>query len=165
MGDMEEIIIRKAEISDLETLLEFEQGIATAERPMDSTLKEGEIHYYDLGQLVTADDVCVLVAEKNGELIGSGYARILKAKDYLKHDKYAHLGFMYVKQDYRGQGINRQIIQGLTKWCREKNIMEMRLEVYDSNLAAINAYKRAGFTKNLVEMRIDLNDQPNLPKP
>lgn len=42
------IYIRKAQLSDLATLLEFEQGIITAERPYDPTLKEEKIHYYDI---------------------------------------------------------------------------------------------------------------------
>lgn len=36
---MHQIIIRKAHANDLEKLLEFEQGIITAERPFDPTLK------------------------------------------------------------------------------------------------------------------------------
>ena len=42
------MITREATLKDLHTLLEFEQGIIAAERPFDGTLKEGEIHYYDL---------------------------------------------------------------------------------------------------------------------
>ena len=42
---MHPINIRKAHPDDLEKLLEFEQGIISAERPFDPTLKEGKIHY------------------------------------------------------------------------------------------------------------------------
>ena len=73
---MDNIIIRKAVQSDLDTLFEFEQGIVTTERPFDHTLKEGEIHYYDLEAMIGAEDVQLLVAECDGELAGSGYARI-----------------------------------------------------------------------------------------
>jgi GNAT superfamily N-acetyltransferase len=152
-----EIMIRKAVPADLETLLGFEQGIAEAERPMDSTLKEGEIHYYDLAQLIAAENVHLIVAELNGELLGGGYAEIRDAKDYLKHRRYAHLGFMYVKPEHRGKGVNQLILESLKAWCIGRGIFELRLEVYDSNIPAIRAYEKAGFTKNLVEMRIDLN--------
>ena len=37
---MSKINIRKARLEDLNILLEFEQGIITAERPYDPTLKE-----------------------------------------------------------------------------------------------------------------------------
>ena len=144
---MDEIIIRKAVHSDLDTLLEFEQGIVKTERPFDGTLKAGEIHYYDLEAMITDEDVQLLVAECKGELAGSGYARIEDVKNYLKHPQHAYLGFMYVKPAFRGMGINQMIVEGLKQWCRERNITEMRLEVYDENLEAIRAYEKAGFKR------------------
>ena len=155
---MDEIIIRKAVHSDLKTLFEFEQGIVTTERPFDGTLKEGEIHYYNLEAMIGADDVQLLVAECNGELAGSGYALIEDVKNYLKHRQHAYLGFMYVKPAFRGKGINQMIMEGLKEWCRERNITEMRLEVYDENIGAVKAYEKAGFKKLLVWMRLGLND-------
>jgi len=157
---MDEILIRKAELSDLETLLEFEQGIASFERPLDGTLKEGEIHYYDLAEMISAPDAEVLVAVAGNELVGSGHARIKNAQSYLKHQLYAYLGFMYVKPEHRGKGINNMIIDALKQWCIKKNISEMRLEVYQKNIQAIKAYEKAGFSANLLEMRMGLNDQP-----
>ncbi|MEO6980937.1 MAG: hypothetical protein ABI113_21255, partial [Mucilaginibacter sp.] len=68
---MSDITTRAALPADLDILLSFEQGIIEAERPFDSTLKDGEIHYYDLGQMIIALDVEVIVAELDGEVIGS----------------------------------------------------------------------------------------------
>jgi ribosomal protein S18 acetylase RimI-like enzyme len=155
---MEQIIIRKAALSDLNTLLEFEQGIIKAERPFDVTLKDGEIHYYDIAQMIIADHVEVLVAEKAGELIASGYARIEDSKIYLKHPKHAYLGFMYVKPEYRGKGVNKMILDGLALWSKQREIMELHLEVYDENTPAVRAYEKAGFSKLLVQMRMGLTD-------
>src|ERR1700710_819148 len=98
---MDKIIIRKAVHSDLDTLFEFEQGIIKTERPFDDTLKEGLIHYYDIEAMIDEEDVLLLVAECNGELAGSGYARIEDVKNYLKHPRHAYLGFMYVKPAFR----------------------------------------------------------------
>ena len=55
--------IRPAKLTDLQTLLTFEEGIINTERTFDSTLKQGEIHYYDLGELIMSDLAEVLVAE------------------------------------------------------------------------------------------------------
>ncbi len=70
------ISIRKATLADMDTLLQFEQGVITAERPFDPTLKEEHINYYNLPELITAPHCHLVVAELAGELIGSGYARI-----------------------------------------------------------------------------------------
>lgn len=156
---MKDLIIRPAQKDEIEILLTFEQGIVFAERPFDSTLKEGEIHYYDLVHLIEAPTAEVVVAEIDGQLVGSGYALIKEAKPYLKHSHYAYLGFMYVKPEYRGQGINRAILEALKQWAISKNIREIRLEVYDENIVAKKAYEKAGFKGNLLEMRMELDSE------
>jgi len=150
---MENIIIRPASFADMDTLLRFEQGVITAERPFDPTLKDDPIRYYDLAGMIERQDIELLVAELNGRLIASGYARIEEAKIYLKHPKHAYLGFMYVEPAHRGKGLNQKIITALKKWAAERNINELRLEVYYDNLPAIKAYEKIGFSKLMIKMR------------
>jgi ribosomal protein S18 acetylase RimI-like enzyme len=156
---MDNIIVREATPGDLDALLACEQGIVTSERPFDNTLKEGEIHYYDLGAMIAADHIGVFVAEVNGEIVGSGYARIENGKPYQKHTLYAYLGCMYVKPEYRGKGINSRVVAALKDWCRGKEISELRLEVYTDNLPAIKAYEKAGFGQLLTWMRMNLDEE------
>ena len=153
---MEQITVRVATLDDLPILLEFEQGIITAERPFDPTLQEGEIHYYDIAAMITATNVEVVVAEAGSEIIGSGYARIENSKIYLKHKRHAFLGFMYVKPEYRGRGVNQKVIEALQQWAISQNVTEFRLEVYDENLPAVRAYEKIGFSKQLVQMRMGI---------
>ena len=150
---MEQVIIRKAQITDLVSLMVFEQGVINAERPFDSTLKPGHINYYDIEKMIDAADVELLVAELDNKIIASGYARIEDAKPYLKHPQHAYLGFMYVVPDQRGKGINQMIIDGLEKWALSKNIYELRLDVYQPNDSAVNAYEKTGFSKHMINMR------------
>lgn len=153
---MNSIKIRKAKLEDLSILLEFEQGIITAERPYDPTLKEDKIHYYDIEKMILAHDVEVLVAEIDTIIVGSGYARIAVAKPYLNHKNYAYLGFMFTDLKYRGKGVNSKIIQALKNWCLSLDINELRLDVYNDNPSAIKAYEKAGFKKHLINMRLGL---------
>ena len=154
---MNEIKIRNAKIEDLPVLLQFEQGIIEYERPFDSTLDVDPISYYDLEELINSEKAHVVVAELDGQLVGSGYAKILPAKVYLDHEYYSYLGFMYTDPKHRGSGINRMIISSLKDWSKKKGIVEMRLEVYDENDSAVRAYEKAGFKKNMVEMRLRLD--------
>ncbi|HEY4111151.1 GNAT family N-acetyltransferase [Puia sp.] len=147
------IHIRPATTADLPVLRQFEQGVVTTERPMDPTIKEGPVNYYDLPAMLASPDVQLLVAELDGHLIGSGYARIEKGRLYLKHTHHAYLGFMYVHPAHRGKGVNRLIIDNLTAWARTRNITELRLDVYQVNESAIRAYEKAGFTRHLITMR------------
>jgi ribosomal protein S18 acetylase RimI-like enzyme len=150
------MIIRSASLNDLDTLLRFEQGVISAERPFDPTLKDDYIRYYDIEGLIAAPHVELLVTELDSELIGCGYARIETSKQYLQHAQHAYVGFMYVEPEHRGKGIGGKILDALKEWSRSRNVTEMRLEVYDENLAAIRAYEKAGFSRHVLEMRVGL---------
>ncbi|MCO5936259.1 GNAT family N-acetyltransferase [Mucilaginibacter sp. RB4R14] len=153
---MENIITRRATVADMDTLLQFEQGVISSERPFDPTLKEGHINYYDLNELIIAPHIQLVVAELNGEIIGSGYARIETSKIYLQHPQHAYLGFMYVLPQHRGKGINKLVINALKEWSVQQGITEFRLEVYFGNVAAIKAYEKVGFNSHMIEMRMGL---------
>lgn len=155
---MEAIIYRSATLEDLPTLLQFEQGIIAYERPYDSTLKPDPISYYDLKELILSNNSEVHVAEHNHKVIGSGYAKIIDSKPYNTHSQHVYLGFMFVKPEYRGQGVIQSITKALKIWATSNHIFEARLEVYADNDSAIKAYEKSGFTKNLVEMRLSLKD-------
>ena len=150
---MNNIHIRKATVEDLPFLLKFEQGIISAERPFDETLVSDKFHYYDLGERLNDADAEVVVAEVNGHIVGGGSAIIKEGKPYNTFNRYSFLGFMYVEPAYRGQGVNKLIIEKLMEWSYEKGLKEIRLQVYSDNLPAIRAYEKVGFKKILTEMR------------
>jgi GNAT superfamily N-acetyltransferase len=151
---MEAMIIREAITGDINILLLFEQGVIEAERPFDSTLKDGHINYYDIPGMIAAPHIHLLVAELNGELIGSGYARIETSRHFLKHPQHVYLGFMYVVPTHRGKGVNKKIIDSLVQWAVCQGIAEIKLDVYEYNLPAIKAYEKAGLVKHLCNMRM-----------
>ena len=150
------ISTRTATLKDLPILLEFEQALINFERPFDVTLKEEKISYYDIKAMILSDEVEVIVAVDEKNVVGSGYARIQLAKPYLKHQNLGYLGFMYVKNSHRGKGINKLVIDALHTWVISKKTFEVRLDVYADNPGAIKAYEKAGFSKHLINMRRSL---------
>ncbi|MEQ1646013.1 MAG: GNAT family N-acetyltransferase [Pyrinomonadaceae bacterium] len=149
---MDDINVRPADLKDLPTLLRFEQGVIEAERPFDVTLGD-DIRYYDMEAMLATPNVRLVVAELDGEVIASGYARIEEAKPYLKHDRHSYMGFMYTVPEHRGKGVNWKIIEALEEWSRSQGVTEMRLEVYIDNLAAVRAYEKVGFAGYVLKMR------------
>jgi len=154
--EQQEIIIRKATIADIPTLIEFEQGVVEVERNFDSDLKDGQIKYYDINKLINDTDSQLIVATCGNELIGSGYAQIRKSKPYIQYQSYLYLGFIWVEPMYRGNRVSMTIIEALKTWGKSKGIFNVKLEVYAKNETAINAYRRCGFSECVVEMTIDL---------
>lgn len=152
------VVVRQAEIADLDKLLAFEQGVIEAERPFDATLRRDFVRYYDMKAMLAAPDIRVVVAEVDGELVGSGYARIEESKPYLKHDRHSYMGFMYTVPEYRGKGVNRKIIEALEEWSQARGVTEIRLEVYVENASAIRAYEKIGFAGSILKMSKSLSE-------
>lgn len=150
------IKIRSATLNDLPVLLEYEQGIIHAERPYDKKIKEEKVHYYDLKELITQKNSEVLVAHIQEQIVASGYAKIRKSKPYATHDRHTYLGFMYIDEKYRGNRINKLILEKLIDWSSQQGIDNISLDVYAENTSAIKAYESLGFEKSIIEMRMDI---------
>jgi ribosomal protein S18 acetylase RimI-like enzyme len=149
-----ELSLRRAWPGDLPILRQFEQGVLASERPLDPTLKDQIDVYYDWNYLLFSPDACLLVAENpQWGILGSGYGKIRTVAHYFRHTHQAYLGFMYVKPEFRGMGINRQIIDRLRDWASQKQVSEVFLEVYEANLPAIKAYEKSGFCPYVLQMR------------
>lgn len=152
---MNDFVVRKASLNDMQVLLSFEQGIISAERPYDPTIRQGTIHYYDIAELIKSKEAEVVVVEYKGRVIASGYAKIKSARHYLDHEVFAYLGFMYTHPDFRGKGVNQMVVDALRQWSETRGLKEIRLTVYDDNLPAVKAYEKVGFKKHIIEMRIE----------
>jgi ribosomal protein S18 acetylase RimI-like enzyme len=153
----ENITIRPAVNADLPELNEFLQFLVEAERPFDPTLKEEKIIYYDIQELIADEKTEVLVIESDNKLVGCGYAQIRSAKPYQNHELFGYLGFMFVKPEFRGRGINNLLLNDLKQWVLSKGITEVRLEEYSDNDPAVRAYEKAGFKQILTTMRCDIS--------
>ena len=150
----EEILIRPAVDTDMHVLLGMEQGVITAERPFDPTIKDEQVHYYDLHGLLKNPRALVLVATYKKQIVSCGYALEKEGRSYLNHDLYAYLGFMFTIPEYRGKGINAMVIQKLKEWAYSEGLNEVRLTVYCDNAPAIRAYEKVGFKRHMIEMRL-----------
>lgn len=150
--------IRQATLNDLEILLQFEQLLIDYERNLTSHIKDGRINYYDIESFIKKPDATVIVAETNGEIIGSGYALISSNKTYKTPDKYVYLGFMYVKEEHRGKGVNKRIMNKLIEWGKKSGHHIFKLDVYSNNSSAINAYQKAGFKGEELNMILNLKE-------
>ncbi|VXB12346.1 GNAT family N-acetyltransferase [Maribacter litoralis] len=149
-----EIEIREAVKSDLPVLRLHEQEVVNAERPMNPTIKESGVVYYDLEALIENPRATVLVACHDDKIVATGYALEKPARDYLDHETFAYLGFMFTDPAYRGRGLNGKIIDALIDWATNAGLTEIKLDVYSDNDSAIRAYEKKGFKRHMIEMRL-----------
>jgi GNAT superfamily N-acetyltransferase len=152
-----DINIRPATLHDLDVLLQFEQGLIQAELPMDDLITTSQtIHYYDIPGLIVSEHILLLVAETGSRVIGCGYGKTVENPVWMTEKQHGYIGFMFVEDAYRGQGISKQIIARLCDWFRTKNLKEVRLQVYEKNPAAIKSYQGSGFKELRRMMRKEL---------
>jgi ribosomal protein S18 acetylase RimI-like enzyme len=151
------IIYREACLKDLSALQVFEQGVIRAERPYNPSIKPDPVSYYDIGQLIEGEHSVVIVAEANTQIVASGYGLIRNSSPYIDHPQHAYLGFMYVTPQWRGKGINQNIIDHLGHWSRQRGIDYLYLDVYEGNEAAIKAYEKVGFEASIIKMKKKLS--------
>jgi RimJ/RimL family protein N-acetyltransferase len=154
---MSDIILRQALLTDQPSLANLEQKVIQAERPYNASIKSTATRYYDLTHLLTQPDSYVLLAELNGEIVGTGYVQIRPSKQSLQHQLHGYLGFMYVVPACRGAGLNQRIIDSLIQWSKKQKVSDFYLDVYHDNQGAVRAYEKAGFVKSMVEMKLNLD--------
>lgn len=147
---------REAKPEDLPSLLELEQRIIKAERPFNPDITAGQTHYYDIRGLIDSSDSHLIVGEYGGDIVATGYAQIRQSKASLQHDIHSYLGFMFVCEEWRGQGINSQVLELLKQWSQQKGACYFYLDVYALNTAAISAYEKAGFEPCALEMKLSV---------
>lgn len=148
------MIIREANPGDIATLLELEQCVIEAEKPFNSSIKTEKTHYYDLDNLLSSSDSCLIVVEDSNDIIATGYAQIRKSKVALNHDEHSYLGFMFVSPEHRGKAINQKVMNHLIEWSKSRGITHFYLDVYSQNESAIKAYQKAGFAPCIMEMKL-----------
>lgn len=157
------ILYRPAIVDDKPELDECLQQIVSAERTMDSCLRDSHIEYYDPIDFVIDEEAMLFVAlevdQHKERIVGCGAARIQSAKPYYRYESSLHLAMMYVAQSHRGQGINGVIMKKLLTWGKAQGVTNAKLTVYPNNPSAIRAYEKLGFEPALVEMRLRSKDE------
>ena len=113
-----------------------------------------------LGSQLDAPNVVVLVAERDGKVIGYTYSGV-EGTDYMALRGPA--GEMYdivVDPDYRQQGIGRMLVDATLGALKAKGAPRVVLSTAEKNAAAQRLFDRAGFRRTMIEMTRELDGNP-----
>ena len=136
---MDEILIRKAEINDMVSVLGLIKELAEFEREPKSV----SINVDDL----VNDGFCdnpkfrCLVAEKNKKVVGMAffYGRYSTWKG-----KTLHLEDLIVQKKFRGQGIGKELYKKFIEIALDEGVRRAEWVALDWNTNAIKFYKNSG---------------------
>jgi ribosomal protein S18 acetylase RimI-like enzyme len=111
-----------------------------------------------LGSQIDKANIVVLVAERDGRVIGYTYAGI-EGNDYMSLRGPA--GVLYdivVDPAHRGQGIGRALLDATLAALKSKGAPRVLLSTAERNESAQRLFARAGFRRTMIEMTKELTD-------
>lgn len=92
--------------------------------------------------VLTDEDSAWFVAEYEGRLVGQCSVGLVRRYQRYRHR--AEVAFVILK-DYQGLGIGGKMMEECIKWCREKKVTQIELDVVATNQKALSMYRGFGF--------------------
>lgn len=114
-------------------------------------------------ELAEADAILLVAARADGTLDGYLYGRI-EGRDWnLLLDDHAALHDVLVRDDARGHGVGRKLVDAFVALVRARGTPRVVLHTAVSNERAQRLFRAVGFRPTMIEMTLDL-DTPADPK-
>lgn len=153
---MKTINICKASISDIKTINAFQYKLGVYERTFDNNLKDdANIKYYSnymLKKHIKSEQSLCLIAKQNHEAIGFGVALLKQNKNWHKGLYKAYIDFLFIKEEYRNQGVGKTLMKKLIQWIKKKKVTDIRLQVFHNSSETLKFYRNMGFKDYIFEM-------------
>ena len=144
---MESINIRIATINDLNAVQELNNSLFELEfNNFDDTLKVGwpfEKDGKEYFEYMIENEI-VFVAEAEEKIVGYLAGSICEQISYIT-ETFAELDNMCIDDQYRRFGIGTLLINEFKKYCKEKNIQNIKVTASTKNSRAIQFYIKNGF--------------------
>ena len=104
------------------------------------------------------DSQLVLVAEKDGKLVGFLEASIRPFVEDCHTDNVGYLEGWFVEPGFRRYGVGRDLVKNAERWARKKGCTEMASDAEVGNDLSLEAHLKLGYeeTSRLVHLRKDL---------
>jgi GNAT superfamily N-acetyltransferase len=98
----------------------------------------------------------VFLAEMDRRPAGYSLVFIRRNPVIARINTFGYISDLFVREEFRGQGISSKLKNEVTKWARRKGLRHLSLHVVDVNRVPKSIYERWGFFPFVIEMRKDL---------
>lgn len=153
-----DVTIRRAEPRDSESLGRLGAALVRLHHGFDPQrfVKAGpgiEAGYARfLADEMQKDDVAVLVAEMDGEVVGYVYAGIEPRSWKELRDEAGFVHDVLVDESARGRGVATLLVEAAADWLEERGVPRVMLWTAARNDAAQRLFERLGFRRTMIEM-------------
>jgi GNAT superfamily N-acetyltransferase len=99
-----------------------------------------------IDRLIADRDTLVLVAEREGEVVGIAVANVSRLSGGPRvRKKVGNVDSIVVDEAHRRVGIGSLLMRTLEAWARKKKMADLRLSVIDANPCAFEFYAALGY--------------------
>ena len=110
-----------------------------------------------LGAQLRAPDVVVLVADRDGEVVGYSYAAV-EGHDYTSlRGPAGVLHDIVIDPAHQGRGVGRMLLDATLAALRARGAPRVLLSTAERNVGAQRLFARAGFRRTMLEMTKELD--------
>lgn len=151
-----DIKIVSATKDDVSKANEFLTRLIQDEKKYDSNINENCVikSFYEKG--IDNNNKCILFAKNDEEILGYLYGFV--EDDGAIINKVSKLVAIFVDEEYRGQKIANKLIEEFKKWSINKGAKYVEVNTFNSNIVAINLYKKHGFKEIKKILSVDLEE-------
>jgi ribosomal protein S18 acetylase RimI-like enzyme len=145
-----------ATVGRLGALLVREHHDFDPERFIAATSRTEQAYGSFLGTQLDDPDVVILVAERDGEILGYTYAGV-EGNDYMSLRGPA--GALYdivVDPAHRRQGVGRMLLDATLDALKARGVPRVVLSTAEKNNTAQSLFDHAGFRRTMIEMTREL---------
>ncbi len=112
-----------------------------------------------LGSQIRSSDAIVLVAERDGEVIGYAYAGLEPMSWMELRGPAGFLHDVVVAKHARGQGVAGRLVEASAAWLEEHGAPRIMLWTAEKNETAQRLFDRLGFRRTMIEMTRERRDR------
>ena len=120
----------------------------------------GEFHVEEMEKIFNSSEwYCQFIEDKNNRVLGFIELSSRNVVDGCLSSPVAYIEGLYLKSEFRGKGLGKEIINIILSWCREKDFSELATDTEQNNSKAQEFFQAVGFqeTYRVVEFRIEVN--------
>ncbi|HSE27498.1 MAG TPA: GNAT family N-acetyltransferase [Gemmatimonadales bacterium] len=139
-------MIRPASAADRAAVVALADRLADFELPPGRTAREIQVadhHLFDAQFAAPSPDVLFLVAEEDGEVLGTIFVNT--RSDYFTRATVAYVEVLAVSETAAGKGIGRALMAETEGWARARGLSRVELAVFANNRRARAFYEHLGY--------------------
>jgi ribosomal protein S18 acetylase RimI-like enzyme len=160
------ILIRPAAPADLEAIGRLGAILVRTHHDFDpdrfiaATPRTEHSYSSFLGMQLNKPNIIILVAERDGEVVGYTYAGV-EGNDYMSlRGPAGVLHDIVVDSAHRGQGVGRVLLDATLEALKTKGVPRVVLSTAERNESAQRLFASAGFRRTMIEMTRETGAKP-----